>query len=120
MSDSLIEVGRCCGMEVNVENSKDDVQNIEYDATQQSENVEFLNCLVSVITNYVRCRLEIKFVWNVALYGSECGALRKLDQKYKESFELRCWGRMEKFTWSDGGRKEGLQIVREGRNIILK
>jgi len=30
MFDKIIEVGGCCGMEVNVENSKDDVQNIDY------------------------------------------------------------------------------------------
>ena len=53
MSDSLIEDGRCCGMKVNVENTKDDVRNIQYDATKQPENVEYLNCLVSVITNDV-------------------------------------------------------------------
>jgi len=62
MFDKIIEVGECCGMEVNVENSKDDVQNTDYDATQQPENVEYLNYLCSVITNDVRCRREIKSI----------------------------------------------------------
>jgi len=40
------------------------------------------------------------------LYGAETGTLRKVDQKYIESFELRCWGRMEKIIWADRVRKE--------------
>ena len=60
MADRLIEVGRCCGMEVNVENTKGDIQNIDCYATKQPENVEYLNYLSSMITNDVRCRREMK------------------------------------------------------------
>jgi hypothetical protein len=35
-------------------------------------------------------------VWSSALYGSENWTLRKLEQKYMESFEMWCWRRMEK------------------------
>jgi hypothetical protein len=34
------------------------------------------------------------YVWNIALCGSETWILRKLDQKYVESFEMWCWRRM--------------------------
>jgi hypothetical protein len=33
-----------------------------------------------------------------ALYGTETWTLRKVDQKYLESFEMWCWRRMEKFS----------------------
>ena len=39
--------------------------------------------------NLVRC-----YVWSIALYGSETWKLRKLEQKYLESFE--CGGGGEK------------------------
>jgi hypothetical protein len=30
----------------------------------------------------------------------------KLEQKYLESFEIRCWRRIEKIKWSEKGTKE--------------
>ena len=36
------------------------------------------------------------YVWSIALYGSETWTLRKLEQKYLESFEICCWRRKEK------------------------
>ena len=60
MVDRVIEVGRCCGMEVNVENTKGDYQTIDYDATKQPENVEYFNYLCSMTTNGARCRCETK------------------------------------------------------------
>jgi hypothetical protein len=33
-------------------------------------------------------------------------ALRKVDQKYLESFEMWCWRRMEKISWTDRVRNE--------------
>jgi hypothetical protein len=32
--------------------------------------------------------------------------LRKLDHKYVGSFEMWCWRRMEKISWTDYVRKE--------------
>jgi hypothetical protein len=40
------------------------------------------------------------YVWSIALYGAETWALRKVYQKYLESFELWCWRRME-ISWTD-------------------
>ena len=39
--------------------------------------------------------------WSFALYGSEPWALRKLERKYLESFEMVFSRRMEKMKWSD-------------------
>jgi hypothetical protein len=37
----------------------------------------------------------------IALYGVETWTLRKLGRKYLESFEMWCWRRMEKISWTD-------------------
>jgi hypothetical protein len=33
--------------------------------------------------------------------GAENGTLRKVGQKYLKSFEMWCWRRMEKISWTD-------------------
>jgi hypothetical protein len=40
-------------------------------------------------------------IWSIDLYGAETWTLRKVDQKYLESFELWYWRRMEKISWTD-------------------
>jgi predicted nucleic acid-binding Zn ribbon protein len=113
----------------------------------QLENVEYFHYLCSMTTNCASCRCETKsrtvmpkaafdktqtiftrkldlhvrkklvkcYVWKVAFIRSE-----HVDQKFIESFELRCWRRTEKPTWADRVRKEVLQSVREDRNILYK
>jgi hypothetical protein len=44
--------------------------------------------------------------------------LRAVDQKHLESFEMWCWRRMEKISWTDHVRNEVLLIVKEQRNIL--
>jgi hypothetical protein len=49
----------------------------------------------------------------------ELRTLRKVDQKYLESFEMRCRIRMEKISWTDRVRnKEVLHRVKEERNTL--
>jgi hypothetical protein len=53
------------------------------------------------------------------LYGAETWTLRKIDQKYLKSFEMWCWRRMEKVSWTDRVRNEEvLHRVKEDRNIL--
>jgi len=40
------------------------------------------------------------------LYGAEIWILWKVDQKYVVSFEMWCWRRMEKFSWTDRLKNE--------------
>ena len=42
------------------------------------------------------------------MYGAETWTFRKVDQKYiyLESFEMWCWGRMEKISWTDRVRND--------------
>ena len=56
------------------------------------------------------------YIWSIALCGAETWTLRKVDQKYLESFEMWCWRRI-KISWSDRVRNEVLWRVRE-REII--
>ena len=45
--------------------------------------------------------------------------LRAVDQKHLESFEMWCWGRMEKISWTDHVRNEEVLLwVKEQRNIL--
>jgi len=53
------------------------------------------------------------------LYGAETWTLRDADQKYLESFEMWCWRRMEKTSWTDHVRNEEVLLrVNEQRNIL--
>jgi hypothetical protein len=49
----------------------------------------------------LRKKLVKCYIWSIALYGAETWTLRKLDQKYLESFKMWCWKRMEKKSWTD-------------------
>jgi len=46
------------------------------------------------------------YIWSIALYDAETWTLRTVDQKHLESFEMWCWRRMEKFSWTDHVRNE--------------
>ena len=55
----------------------------------------------------------------MALYGAETWTLRAADQKYLERFEMWCWRRMEKISWTDHVRnEEGLLRVNKQRKIL--
>jgi hypothetical protein len=59
------------------------------------------------------------YIWNIASYGAETGTLRAIDPKHLESFEMWCWRRMEKISWTDHVRNEELLLrVKEQRNIL--
>ncbi|PNF29271.1 hypothetical protein B7P43_G08948 [Cryptotermes secundus] len=59
------------------------------------------------------------YIWSIALYGAETWTLRAVDQKHLESFEMWCWRRMEKISWTDYMRNEEVLIsVSEQRNIL--
>jgi hypothetical protein len=49
----------------------------------------------------LRKKLVKCYIWSIALYGAETGTLRAVDQKHHESFEMLCWRRMEKISWTD-------------------
>jgi hypothetical protein len=57
----------------------------------------------------------------MAFYGAETWTFRAADQKNLESFEMWCWRRMEKISWTDHVRNgEVLLRVNEQKNILHK
>ena len=59
-------------------------------------------------------------IWSTALYGTETWTLQAVNQKHLESFEMWCWRRMEKISWTDHVRNEVLLRVKKQRNILLE
>jgi hypothetical protein len=59
-------------------------------------------------------------IWSVAVCSPETWTLRKVDQKHLESFEMWCWGRMEKINWDERVRNEEVlqKSMREGTSYI--
>jgi hypothetical protein len=53
------------------------------------------------------------------LYDAETWTLRAVDQKHLESFEMWCWRRMKKISWTDHVRNEEVLLGgKEQRNIL--
>jgi hypothetical protein len=58
-------------------------------------------------------------IWSIALYGIETWTIRAVDQKHLKSFEMWCWRKMEKVSWTDHMRNENVLLrVKEQRNIL--
>ena len=67
----------------------------------------------------LRKKLVKCYVWSMALYGAENWKLRGTDQKRLESFEMWCWRRMGKISWTDHVRNEEVLLrINEQRNIL--
>ena len=59
------------------------------------------------------------YIRGTALYGAETWMLRAVDQKRPERFEMWCWRRMEKISWTDHVRNEEVLLtVNEQRNTL--
>ena len=69
----------------------------------------------------LRKKLVKCYIWSISLYGAkaETWTLRAADRKHQESFEMWCWRRMEKISWTDHMRNEEVLLrVNEQRNIL--
>ena len=67
----------------------------------------------------LRMKLVKCYIWSVALYGAETWTLRAVGQNHLESFEVWCWKRMEKISWTDHLRNEEVLLrVKEQRNFL--
>jgi hypothetical protein len=74
---------------------------------------------ISTLDLELRKKLVKCYIWSMALYGAETWTLRTIDQKHLGSFEMWCWRRMEKISWTDHVRKEEVLLrVKEQRNIL--
>ena len=73
----------------------------------------------STLVLELRKKLVKCYIWSIALYGAETWTLQSVDQKHLESFEMCCWRRMEKISWTDRVRNEDVLLrVKEQRNIL--
>jgi len=67
----------------------------------------------------LRKKLVKRYIWSTVLYGDETWTIRAVDQKHLESFELWCWRRTEKISWTDHVKNEEVLLrVKEQRNIL--
>jgi hypothetical protein len=77
------------------------------------------NLFTSKLDLNLRNKLVKCYIWSIALYSAETWTLRKIHQRHLESFEMWCWRRMEKISWTDRVRNEDvLHRVKEERNIL--
>ena len=77
----------------------------------------------ALVTSTLGLKLKKKlvkyYIWSIALYGAETWTLRAVDRKHVESFEMWCWRRMVKISWTDHVRDEEILLrVKEQRNIL--
>jgi len=73
----------------------------------------------STLNLELRKKLVKCYVCSIALYGAETWMLRAVDQKYLEIFEMWCWRRMEKISWTEHVRNEEVLLrVKEQRNTL--
>jgi len=78
------------------------------------------NLFTSKLSLNLRKKLRC-YIWSIALFGAETWTLRATDQKHLESFEMWCWRRLEKISWTDHVRNEAVLLrVNEQRNILLE
>jgi hypothetical protein len=66
-----------------------------------------------------RKKLVKCYFCRIAIYGAETWTFRAVDQKHLVSFEMWCWRRMWKISWTDHDRNAELLLrVEEQRNIL--
>ena len=77
------------------------------------------NLFTSKLDLNLRKKLVKCYVWSMDLYVAETWTHGATDQKRLESFEMWCWRRMEKISWTDHVRNEEVLLrVNEQRNIL--
>ena len=68
------------------------------------------NLFPSKLDLNLRKKLVKCYVWSMTLYGAETWTLRATNQKRLENFEIWCWRRMEKISWTDHVRNEDVLL----------
>jgi len=66
----------------------------------------------------LRQKLLKCYIRSTALYGAEKSILRKLDNKFLQSFQMWHWRRMLKISWTDRVKDEVSQTVKEERHVL--
>jgi hypothetical protein len=82
---------------------------------------EAFNRKISLLTRKLNTELRMELVrcYGIASYGSETWTLRKLEWKFLESFEIRCWRKMEKIICSEKvAYEEVIKRIEEKRTLL--
>ena len=82
---------------------------------------EAFNRKISLLTSKLNTELRMELVrcYGIASYGSETWTLRKLEWKFLESFEIRCWRKMEKIICSEKvAYEEVIKRIEEKRTLL--
>jgi hypothetical protein len=64
------------------------------------------NLFISKLDLNLRKKLVRWYIWSTTIYGAETWTLRTADYKHLESFEMWCWTRMVKISWTERVRNE--------------
>jgi hypothetical protein len=90
---------------------------LPWQKTEFNEKKDLFSCKLDL---NLREKLVKCYAWSIAFYGAEMWTLRKVDQKYLESFEMWCWRRMKKISWTDRVRNEEVlhRVKRGGLSYI--
>jgi len=51
--------------------------------------------------DYVRKKTVKCYIWSKALYSAETWIFQKIEQTQLGSFEMWCWKRMKKISWTN-------------------
>jgi hypothetical protein len=81
-----------------------------YEPTGCTIFFQFISIVTSKLDLNLRKKLVKCYIWSMAFYGAETWTLRAADQKYLKSFEVWCWRRMEKISWTDHVRNEDVLL----------
>ena len=65
---------------------------------QNTVNMQFT---INDISLKLKKQLVKSLVWSIALYGSESWAVKKCDEKRITAFELWCWRRVLRISWTE-------------------
>ena len=68
----------------------------------------------------LRKKLVKCYIWSIALCGAESWTLWAVDQKHLENFEMWCWRRMEKISWTDRVINKDVYLESRSRGISYK
>jgi len=103
-SNHLLSDERCLNVQRNTGFKK---QSSDKQATTQTITKSLFT---STLGLELRKKLVKCYIWSIALCGAETWMLRAVDQKHLESFEMWCWRRMEKISWTDHVRNEDVLL----------
>jgi hypothetical protein len=75
--------------------------------------------LTAKISRSTRKKLVKVYIWSIALYGCETWTMTQRDRERLQAFEMWCWRRLEKISWTEKKtNEEVLRIVSEKRSLL--